>query len=41
MITSLEVLNSITQINGDLLLNNCDIENFNGLNQLRKYKGIL
>ena len=39
MITSLEVLNSITQINGDLLLNNCDIENFNGLNQLRKIQG--
>lgn len=39
MITSLEVLSSITQINGHLELNNCDIENFNGLNQLIRIQG--
>ena len=39
MITSLEVLSSITQINGHLELDNCDIENFNGLNQLIRIQG--
>lgn len=39
MITSLEVLSSITQINGSLLLYDCDIENFNGLNQLIRIQG--
>ena len=40
-ITSLDVLSSITQINGNVEIRNCDITNFNGLNQLKKIQGNL
>mgnify|MGYP001635048022 CR=1 FL=1 len=40
-IISLDALSSITQVNGNMAIRNCDIINFNGLNQLKKIRGNL